>query len=127
MSEPKKDGVVLACGGRSFYDWELVVAVLDRIRPAKIIHGAAKGADTLAGKYAREKGIPCRIFPVQWHDKKRKYIPSAAFDRNQQMLDEGKPDLVVAFPGGGGTRDMVKRSRVQGVPVYIVKPGEYGR
>jgi len=27
--------------------------------------------------------------------------------RNQRMLDEGKPDLVVAFPGGGGTKDMV--------------------
>src|SRR5262249_16770583 len=30
--------------------------------------------------------------------------------RNQRMLDEGKPDLVVAFPGGGGTKDMVRRA-----------------
>jgi hypothetical protein len=37
--------------------------------------------------------------------------------RNQAMLDYGKPDLVVAFPGGKGTADMVRRARVAGVKV----------
>lgn len=27
------------------------------------------------------------------------------------MIDEGKPDIVVAFPGGRGTADMVRRAR----------------
>ena len=40
--------------------------------------------------------------------------------RNQRMLDEGKPDLVVAFPGGGGTKDMVRRAVKAGVPIHEV-------
>ena len=39
---------------------------------------------------------------------------------NQRMLDEGKPDLVVAFPGAGGTKDMVRRAVKAGVPVHEV-------
>lgn len=40
--------------------------------------------------------------------------------RNQRMLEEGKPDLVVAFPGGGGTKDMVRRAAKAGVPIHEV-------
>jgi hypothetical protein len=36
------------------------------------------------------------------------------------MLDEGKPDLVLAFPGGRGTRNMVGQAKRAGVPVEIV-------
>jgi len=35
------------------------------------------------------------------------------------MLDEGKPDLVLAFPGGSGTADMVKRAKVSGIETKI--------
>jgi hypothetical protein len=37
------------------------------------------------------------------------------------MLEEGKPDLVVAFPGGRGTANMVKQVRGTGVNVLEVK------
>ena len=37
------------------------------------------------------------------------------------LLDEGKPDLVVAFPGGGGTADMILRAERAGVPVRQVE------
>jgi hypothetical protein len=33
------------------------------------------------------------------------------------MLTEGKPDLVVAFPGGRGTADMVRRAYAANVIV----------
>ena len=35
----------------------------------------------------------------------------------KQMLEEGKPDLVVAFPGGRGTENMKKLAREAGVEV----------
>jgi hypothetical protein len=38
------------------------------------------------------------------------------------MLEEGKPDLVVAFPGGTGTANMVKQARAAGVEVLEVSP-----
>jgi len=35
------------------------------------------------------------------------------------MLDEGKPDLVVAFDGGRGTANMVKQAKAAGIQVLI--------
>ncbi len=112
-------GITLVCGGRDFHDMTTLRMVLDEVSPEKIVHGAAKGADSMAGRYARERGITCREFPVTWR-RNGVYNPRAAFDRNQQMLDEGQPDLVVAFPGGGGTRDMVSRARKDGFTVWTV-------
>lgn len=81
-----------------------------------VIHGAAPGADFLAGWWAMTNNIPVRAFPADW----RKYGKRAGFRRNQQMLDEGKPDIVFAFPGGNGTKDMVKRAKAAGVPVLEI-------
>jgi hypothetical protein len=36
------------------------------------------------------------------------------------MIDEGKPELVIAFPGGSGTADMVRRARAANIPVIEV-------
>jgi hypothetical protein len=33
------------------------------------------------------------------------------------MLDEGQPDLVIAFPGGAGTANMIQQSKARGIPV----------
>jgi hypothetical protein len=78
-----------------------------------IIHGAAPGADTLAGQWAADKGIPVEAFPADWE----KHGRAAGPIRNKQMLDDGKPDLVVAFPGGWGTANMCKQAREAGVRV----------
>jgi predicted Rossmann-fold nucleotide-binding protein len=41
--------------------------------------------------------------------------------RNRQMLTEGRPDLVVAFPGGKGTANMVALARKAGVEIVEVQ------
>jgi hypothetical protein len=80
-----------------------------------IIHGGARGADSMAGEFANETGIEEIVFPADW----KMYGRRAGPIRNQQMLDEGKPDLVVAFPGGRGTADMVGRARTAGIEVRL--------
>jgi hypothetical protein len=40
--------------------------------------------------------------------------------RNSKMLAEGKPEMVLAFPGGRGTANMVKQARSAGVSVCEV-------
>jgi hypothetical protein len=52
--------------------------------------------------------------------EKRRRAEKSGPLRNQRMLDEGKPDLVVAFPGGGGTKDMVRRAVQAGVIIHEV-------
>ena len=49
------------------------------------------------------------------------YGKAAGPIRNQQMLDEGKPDVVIAFPGASGTADMINRAGLTNVPVVRVK------
>jgi hypothetical protein len=112
---------ILVCGGREYNDRERVRNILDAVlegirsagKDAVIIHGNARGADLLADQYAREKSLKVLSFPADWgtHGKK------AGFIRNKQMLDEGKPDAVIAFPGGNGTRMMVGLAKRYGIPV----------
>lgn len=108
---------VLVCGGRDYADYEELAAVLRKINNAHgitlIIEGGAMGADFLAFQWAKEAGIPILSFKADW----KRWGTAAGPVRNQQMMDEGKPDLVVAFPGGRGTADMVGRARQHGIPV----------
>jgi hypothetical protein len=94
-------------------DPQWVADVLDEIRPREIIHGGAAGADWCAGAVAELRDIPQSVFKADWKAHGRAAGPI----RNQQMLDQGKPDLVLAFPGGRGTADMVRRAKAAGVEV----------
>lgn len=112
---------ILVCGGRAYDDQQRVRRVLDAVlegirstgKDMVIIHGNARGADLLADQYAREKSLRALPFPADWdtHGKRAGYI------RNRQMLDEGKPHAVIAFPGGNGTRMMVGLAKRYGIPV----------
>lgn len=104
---------ILVCGGRDYREASAVKKVLDELRPSLVIHGGAHGADRLAGAWAESARVPCMVFPAPW----RAVGPAAGPLRNGWMLQHGRPELVVAFPGGRGTADMVRRANHQGVPV----------
>jgi len=109
---------VLVCGGREYDDWFVLDDRLKANVPlgSTIIEGGAKGADFLARVWAKYSGMPYEEYPANW----KKHGRAAGGIRNQQMLDEGKPDLVIAFPGGTGTADMVRRSKKTGVKVIEI-------
>jgi len=112
---------VLVCGGRTFSDKELLFAVLDEEHEKynfdTLIHGGAKGADMLAHKWCCRNGIIEVCYPANWS----KYGPAAGPIRNKKMLEEGKPDLVIAFPGGRGTANMVSLAKQAGIKVKVVE------
>jgi hypothetical protein len=109
---------VLVCGGRDFRDTKLLDRFLcevdNRVCIGEIIHGGANGADTMAGCWAEKYNIPVTVFPAEW----RKYGRRAGPLRNEQMLREGKPEFVVAFPGGRGTAHMVGLAKAAGIQVF---------
>lgn len=86
-----------------------VAKTLDPLRGEMtlLIHGDARGADRLAARWAVQNGVPVKAFPANW----RAHGLAAGPMRNEQMLVEGMPQLVIAFPGGRGTADMVRRVR----------------
>lgn len=114
---------VLVCGGRDFDDYDTLKSVLSALQITRgsfevIIHGGARGADSMASLYGERHLIPRQMFPADW----QKHGSDAGPIRNQKMLDEGRPDLVVAFPTpkSRGTWDMVRRAKKAGVEVIEV-------
>ena len=73
------------------------------------MHGAARGVDEIAGLWANEMGIEEEQYPVTNEDWNR-LGKKAGVLRNQDMLEQSKPDGVMCFPGGRGTADMYNRA-----------------
>ena len=108
---------ILVCGGRDYADQQHVNASLLMFKPCVIIQGGARGADKLAETWANESQLPCVRHPAEWTT----YGKSAGPIRNQAMLDMWQPDIVLAFPGGRGTADMVERAGKQGFDVHCLR------
>lgn len=135
---------VLVCGSRTFgrvldhedtehadkkrREWAVGQYVLEGIYSTEsgwgnkvtFIHGGAMGADQMPEEFS---GV-CAIepYPADWS----RYGKSAGYIRNQQMLDEGKPDMVLAFVDkpleeSKGTRNMVHLAKLAGVPTYVIQ------
>lgn len=107
---------VLVCGGRDYDDMNKVFSTLDDIGPSLIIEGGASGADNLAWRWSKRRGVERLTFQADWSRDGKAAGPM----RNQRMLEEGRPDMVVAFAGGRGTADMVRRAQRAGVQVVQV-------
>jgi hypothetical protein len=133
---------VLVCGGRDYgnhrakwpcnerddheaanvqnqVEQDTLRATLDTLDVSLVIAGGASGADKLAADFAKLRGIPLEEYPVTSYEW-GKYGKRAGYLRNARMLAEGKPDLVVAFPGGRGTAMMVKLAKEAGVEVIQI-------
>ena len=117
---------VLVCGGRNYNNRDLIHNTLcdlniDRGPITYVIHGAATGADHEAMIWTQmmaESGRKIKHCPfvADWHTHGKAAGPI----RNQRMIDEGKPDLVLAFPGGKGTKDMVSKAKKAGIEVIEI-------
>lgn len=113
---------VLVCGGRDFMDSDFIWNKLHELNSSEgpfttIIHGYASGVDTQAGIWANMMNIPVLGFRAEWE----KYGPPAGMMRNGRMLRDGKPDLIIAFPGGKGTRNMKQQAREAGIKILSVR------
>lgn len=112
---------VLVCGGREYRQRARVWYALDQYHAKHgpievVIHGCARGADLLAKEWAHARGIAELPFLPDWKGRGKAAGPI----RNQQMLDEGRPTVVIAFPGGNGTADMVRRAREAGITTHVL-------
>ena len=111
---------ILVCGGRHYSDHRTAFAKLDEIDQREsvsiVIEGGAAGADNLAHRWAIMRAKGHLRFFADWERNGHAAGPI----RNQKMIDEGRPRLVVAFPGGRGTADMVRRAKAKGIEVIEV-------
>ena len=112
---------VLVTGGRIWHNKKETHAILDHINQehgiSVIIHGDAVGADRLCRDWAITRGIEHLSFPIRSSDWIR-WGKKAGPRRNQQMIDEGHPDVLVVFLGQNGTNDMISRAKRTGIEIW---------
>lgn len=118
---PDADSVrIVVTGGRDFADETRVRSVLSKVATlataVTLVHGAARGADTLAAKVGGKLGFTLEPHPADWDT----HGPAAGPIRNAEMISLGA-DLVIAFPSNGpGTADCKRRAVRAGIPVLDV-------
>ena len=104
---------VLVTGGRDFADADRLHDAIVKLKPTVVVHGWARGADTLAMEWAKKREIPCMCYPARW----KTYGAAAGPLRNSEMIEKEKPDMVLAMPGGRGTAHMIQCAEAAGIPV----------
>lgn len=113
---------VLVTGSRFYTDQLTLYTTLDQYHTKHtftvLIHGGAKGVDTLAGLWGYRHNIEVRPFMANW----KQYGRSAGAMRNQKMIDVAKPELVIAFPliNSIGTIDMIHKAKAANIPTIII-------
>lgn len=140
---------VIICGDRRHTPFtpahlEWLTVLRERLAIDEVIEGGAQywdqdrqcwlGADYHARAWAKGCGIDARTFWANWE----RHGKAAGPLRNEQMcaylverrLWQKKHVSVIAFNGGGGTSDMVRRATQEGIQVYawhIYEATQYGR
>lgn len=114
VSERVKARRVVVTGGRDYANEAAVDAVLSLEPIAELAAGDATGADALALAWARKHGIRAFTYVADWKKHGRRAGPI----RNREMLDDFKPDCVIAFEGGRGTADCIRAAKERGITVY---------
>lgn len=118
---------VLICGSRGWHDPNPITAMIagydmlsdGRSERLTIIHGDAPGADKMAGRIGKQWGAEVVPEPADWD----RYGKGAGPKRNEKMLRDHKPEVILAFRSAGksnGTDDMVNKGVAAGVPTYVI-------
>lgn len=102
--------IVLITGGREYRNQREMFSVLDRLHKERgftfLMHGDAKGADQMSHRWAKKNGVQPVAMEALWDF----YGKSDGIRRNGRMLIFKVPDVVVAFDGGRGTANMMRRA-----------------
>jgi hypothetical protein len=122
--------IVLACGGRDYNDKDTLYRILDELHAedpiSHVIQGECSGADVLAKAWADERGISCSGYAADWsaHGRAAGPIRNRRMLEHLVMLAKMEPTLVVAFPGGRGTGNMIQLAKDSGVTTVRVVDDE---
>lgn len=135
--------VIICCGSRTFKDKGIIRKELESIKDMNngisvtegnvknldklinegitIVHGNAKGADKLVDEIAQELGYTVKRYPALW-----KIGKNAGRLRNIAMVQDTKPDLVLAFRtqlDSRGTNHMIYTAHMNRIPYKIIQGG----
>lgn len=109
---------IAVIGSRNFSDYNKLETILNNLKPniTKIISGGAKGADSLAEKWAKNNNIETKIFIPDWN----KHGKAAGFIRNKLIIMDA--DEIVAFWDGKskGTQNSINLAKEKGIKIHLI-------
>jgi len=106
---------LVVTGGRHYKNEAHVIRTLSKLGPARIAVGCCpSGVDF----FVRTNFAP--FYTVYFADWTGKGLPAGPI-RNSEMLAANPNAIVVAFPGGKGTRDCVRQALERGMLVIKVE------
>jgi len=120
--------IVIVTGGRGYSNVGAVRGALRAEAPHVVVQGGAPGADRLAAQWARTMGVQLVTFEAMWDVHGVKAGPMrnemmVRFAESMILADESHSVRVLAFPGGRGTADMIKRAEDCGIKVLRITEG----
>lgn len=113
---------ILVTGSRDWVDRGIIKQALKLYADHEVVvlHGACRGADTIADRHAKALGYTVKRFKANW----AKYGKAAGPYRNQAMVNR-RPDIVLAFhpdlAQSKGTKDCVDKALEAGIPTYLCR------
>lgn len=119
--------IVLVCGSRDqgVVSYGLVASVLPKHftpgdRNVLVVHGGAAATDSYVDHWCRAHGIHTAEVAALWeYYREQGNVRSAGPIRNDVMAAL-RPTECLAFPGGRGTADMVRKMEALGIPITRV-------
>lgn len=111
---------IAVTGGREYTGrrrtWQILDAALDRLGMSVLIVGACPtGLDRWALQWARDYDFPFELYAANW----KQFGRYAGPERNGRMV-AAEPEILLAFPGGDGTADMMRQSAAAGVRIIEI-------
>jgi hypothetical protein len=108
---------VLVTGSRYWLSGEIIREDLKLLDPTYVIQGGASGADTFAHQWAKRNGRISVTYFADWTMQGNAAGPI----RNKRMVEESKPDIVLAYGTGRGTMHTVSVAKGLGIEVRHVE------
>jgi len=112
-------------GSRNFTDYESFKNAIFKVLQGwnielkdveNIVSGGAKGADTLAEKFAKEYDINMNVYKPNWN----LYGKKAGIIRNTDIVENSTH--MIAFPSryGKGTQDSITKAKNKKIPIKVL-------
>jgi hypothetical protein len=115
-------GMRVAVVGEGWSDGVVVGEVLRALELAYgfvLVSGNVKGADRWALRWCEGRGVEVEVERVDWAKWGKHGMRMWA----EAFVERLRPDVVVVFPGGGMTGEVVRRAEAAGVRVWAPEVG----
>lgn len=111
---------VIVAGSRHFNNKNFIWDIIDNspFPITELVHGCAKGVDTIAGEWALHNKISVKEFPANWE----KYGKGAGPVRNMEMAKYADALIAIIFENSRGTMNMIQTALKLGLHVFVINP-----